>query len=68
MVLHDWIWFVESQRKVPGDGPSWKFLISQLKTLDTKAAAHVHNTLTVLIIPTAKCLEFNKKHTFLFNF
>lgn len=46
MALRDWIWFREgyaSEEKVPTDIAKWKFLISQLKTLNTKATLQVHS-------------------------
>lgn len=46
MALRDWIWFKEgyaSEEKVPTDIAKWKFLISQLKTLNTKAALQVRS-------------------------
>lgn len=46
MALRDWIWFKEgyaSEEKVPTDIAKWKFLISQLKTLNTKATLQVHS-------------------------
>lgn len=47
MALRDWIWFEKnmyaSEEKVPSDISNWKCLISQLKTLNTKAALQVHS-------------------------
>lgn len=46
MALRDWIWFKEgyaSEEKGPTDIAKWKFLISQLKTLNTKATLQAHS-------------------------
>lgn len=47
MAPRDWIWFKEgyaSEEKGPTDIAEWKFLISQLKTLKTKATLQVHSS------------------------